>query len=196
MFSEYHISTAWHRLFGVALAMILGTNVWAQTAADADRAYKELIEMRIDTGISKETFYAKAMECCRIQRNVLVATPMGVAGFANAQSTLKSLYPFVRSGAGYYSQAHQDSVAIIFAKMAVDIAMMQEMRDQGLRSTPDYPNFVYYVASRTYNAGQNDPQQYVDAIKYLKEYMDVTDASQHPRVLAYLKEAEQLVAQM
>ena len=180
----------------LSLSQFLILPVGAQTAEDADRAYKKLIEMRIDTGVSKDSFYVKALECCRIQRNVLLATPTGIAAYAKAQSTLKSLYPFVRSGAGYYSQAHKDSAAIVYAKMAVDIAMMQEMRDQGLRTTPDYPNFVYYVASRTYNAGQDDPQQYVEAVKYLKEFMDVTDASQHPRVLAYLKEAEQLVTQM
>lgn len=167
----------------------------AQTAEEADRAYKQLIEMRIDTGISKDSFYIKVLECCRIQRNVLLSTPTGVTGYAKAQSTLKSIYPFVCSGAGYYSQSHRDSIAIVYAKMAVDIAMMQEMRDQGLRTTPDYPKFVYFTAARTYNAGQNDPQQYVEAIKYLQEYMDVTDVSQHPRVMAYLKEAQQLAVQ-
>lgn len=180
----------------LSLSQFIILPLGAQTAEDADRAYKELIEMRMDTAVSKDTFYAKVLECSRIQRSVLIASPMGVAAYAKAQSTLKSLYPFIRSGAGYYSQAHRDSLALIYAKMAVDIAIMQEMRDQGLRTMPDYPNFVYFVASRTYNAGQNDPQQYVEAIKYLKEYMDVTDVSQHPRVLAYLKEAEHLAAQM
>lgn len=196
MMNGLKINTAWSRLIGLALAIIFCTTIGAQTAEEADRAYKELIEMRIDTGISKDTFYIKAMECCRIQRNVLIASPTGVASYTKAQSTLKSLYPFVRSGAGYYSQAHRDSLAVIYAKMAVDIAMMQEMHDQGLRTTPDYPSLVYFVAARTYNAGQNDSQKYVEAIKYLKEFMDVTDASQHPRVFSYLKEAEQLVAQM
>ena len=180
----------------LSLSQFIILPLGAQTAEDADRAYKELIEMRMDTAVSKDTFYAKVLECSRIQRSVLIASPMGVAAYAKAQSTLKSLYPFIRSGAGYYSQARRDSLALIYAKMAVDIAIMQEMRDQGLRTMPDYPNFVYFVASRTYNAGQNDPQQYVEAIKYLKEYMDVTDVSQHPRVLAYLKEAEHLAAQM
>lgn len=196
MYTEKNTSNVRCRIAGLTLACILCLTTWGQTAEDADRAYKELIEMRIDTGLNKEVFYAKALECCHMQRSVLMSTPMGVSGFAKAQSTLKALYPFVRSGAGYYSQARRDSIAIVFAKMAVDIAMLQEMRDQGLRSAPDYPNFVYYVASRTYNAGQNDPQQYAEAIKYLKEYMEVTDASQHPRVLAYLKEAEHLVGQM
>jgi len=196
MKSENHINTGWCRLIGLALTVIFYTTVCAQTAEEADRAYKKLIEMRIDTGISKDTFYTKALECCRIHRNVLVSTPTGVTSYAKAQSTLKSLYPFVRSGAGYYSQGHRDSIAIIYAKMAVDIAMMQEMRDQGLRTAPDYPSLVYYVAARTYNAGQNDSQQYIEAIKYLKEFMDVTDASQHPRVFSYLKEAQQLVSQM
>ena len=194
MFYGNNTNFVWHRLIGLVLTWALCTALWAQTAEDADRAYKQLIEMRIDTGISKDSFYVKALECCRLQRNVLLSTPKGIAGYAKAQSTLKSLYPFVRSGAGYYSQSRRDSIAIVYAKMAVDIAMMQEMRDQGLRTTTDYPNFVYYVASRTYNDGQNDPQHYIEAIKYLKEYMEVTDASQHPRVLAYLKEAQQLAA--
>ena len=162
MMNGHKINTAWSRLLGLALAIVFCTTIGAQTPEEADRAYKELIEMRIDTGISKDTFYIKAMECCRIQRNLLIASPTGVASYTKAQSTLKSLYPFVRSGAGYYSQAHRDSLAVIYAKMAVDIAMMQEMRDQGLRTTPDYPSLVYFVATRTYNAGQNDSQKYVD----------------------------------
>jgi len=49
---------------------------------------------------------------------------------------------------------------------------------------------VYFVGSRSYNA-----QQYEDAVKYLKEYIEVTDPSMHPRVLLYLQEAEHLLIQ-
>ena len=120
-----------------------------------------------------------------------MSTSKGLNDFSKTQDVLKSLYTIVRSGAGYYSQKQQDSIAITYAQMAVDIAMMQEMRDHGLRTGSDYPNFVYYVASRTYNAGK-----YEQAAKYLKEYINVTDVSMHPRVLAYLKEAENVVRQL
>lgn len=185
--------TTRHRLFWSLLLvlMLAYCPAWGQTVEEADRAYKDLITMRQDTSFTKDQMYSKAMYITKIYQQHLISTPSGVEGFNKAQSMLKSLYPFIRSGAGYYSQAHQDSIAVVYAQMAVDIAMMPEMQGQGLRNSPDYPNFVYYVASRTYNAGH-----YEAAIKYLKEYMDVTDPSMHPRVLAYLKEAEHLFSQM
>jgi len=108
----------------------------SQTISDAENAYKELTLMRTDTSVSKVVFYAKVMSVTKAFRQQLLSTPSGVNGYAKAQSMLKSLFPFVRSGAGYYSQNHQDSMAVLFAKTAVDIAMMQEMRDQGLRKSP------------------------------------------------------------
>jgi hypothetical protein len=147
--------------------------------------------MRTDTAVSKEDFYGKVLSCCHEYKTMLLSTPSNVENYHKVQSIIKSLYPFVRSGAGYYSQHQQDSVAFNYAQTAVDIAMMKEMKDQGLRTSLDYPNLVYYVASRTYNANRIE-----EAIKYLKEYIEVTDVSMHPRVLAYLKEAEYRMIQM
>lgn len=163
---------------------------WGQASDDPYESYKQLLLMRSDTAVTKEMLYNKAMACSQEYRTMLYSLPTSVAGYAQTQEVVKSIYSFIRSGAGYYSQQHQDSIAMIFARTAVDIAMMKEMKDQGLRATPDYPSFVYFVASRSFNA-----ENYEDAAKYLKEYIDVTDASKHPRALPFLEQAENIVAQ-
>lgn len=162
----------------------------AQTMAEADAMYKQFMYMRADTSFTKEQIYVKALECSRAYTNILKATPSGVDGYDKCKSVLVSLYPFLKGGAGHCSQAQKDSLAMVFAKTAISVAMMKEMQNEGLRKDSYYPQLVYFVAARTYNA-----EKYEDAIIYLKEYMDVTDVSKHPRVLSFLKEAEGIVAQ-
>lgn len=162
----------------------------AQTMTDADAMYKQFMFMRADTSFTKEQIYVKALECTKVYKTILTATPSGVDGYDKCKSVLTSLYPFLKGGAGHCSQVHKDSLAMAFAKTAIGVAMMKEMQTEGLRKDSYYPQLVYFVAARTYNA-----EQYDDAILYLKEYMDVTDVSKHPRVLQFLKEAEGIVAQ-
>ena len=164
---------------------------WGQDINDPYRSYLELLEMRNDTAVNKVVFYARTLACCQEYKALLLSTPSGLSGYDKAKSVMKSLYSFVRSGAGYYSQQHQDSIALNFAQTAVDIAMLKEMQDQGLRTMPDYPNLVIFVGSRVFNMGK-----YEDAVKYLTEFINVTDVSLHPKVLMYLREAEGIVAQM
>ena len=180
-----------HKPWWVVLILALCTTTASgQTMAQADAAYKELVMMRnIDT-ISKSDIYMKTFDCCRAYKHILISSPSGVESFDKSRSVLASLYPLLKAGAGFYSQTKQDSVAMAFAREAVDLAMMKEMAEEKLRKDSYYPNLVYFVAARTYNA-----EDYESAIVYLKEYMDVTDVSKHARVLDYLKEAEGLVAQ-
>ncbi len=170
--------------------VICSLSAKAQTMADADAMYKQFMLMRADTSFTKEQIYVKALECTRAYKAILTATPSGADGFDKCKSVLTSLYPFLKGGAGHSSQEHKDSLAMVFAKTAIGVAMMKEMQNEGLRKDNYYPQLVYFVAARTYNA-----EQYDDAIVYLKEYMDVTDVSQHPRVLQFLKEAEAIVSQ-
>ena len=178
------------RILYIAMMVICSLSAKAQTMADADAMYKQFMFMRADTSFTKEQIYVKALECSKAYKNILTATPSGVDGYDKCKSVLVSLYPFLKGGAGHCSQAHKDSLAMVFAKTAINVAMMKEMQNEGLRKDNYYPQLVYFVAARTYNA-----EQYEDAIVYLKEYMDVTDVAQHPRVLSFLKEAEGIVAQ-
>lgn len=178
------------RILYIAMLALWGLTVKGQSLADADAMYKQFMFMRADTSYTKEQIYVKALECTKVYKEILNATPSGADGFDKCKSVLTSLYPFLKGGAGHCSQEHKDSLAMVFAKTAIGVAMMKEMQNEGLRKDNYYPQLVYFVAARTYNA-----EQYEDAIVYLKEYMDVTDVSQHPRVLQFLKEAEGLVAQ-
>ncbi len=172
------------------LLVICTLSAKAQTLADADAMYKQFMFMRADTSFTKDQIYLKALACSKAYKDILIATPSGADGFDKCKSVLVSLFPFLKGGAGHFSQAQKDSTAMDFAKTAINVAMMKEMQNEGLRKDSYYPQLVYFVAARTYNA-----EQYDDAIVYLKEYMDVTDVSKHPRVLQFLKEAEALVAQ-
>jgi hypothetical protein len=164
--------------------------VQPEVKTDPYKDYQELLMMVSDTAVSKPQFYDYALACCRKYTTLLHATSSDLEGYNKLKLVMKSLYSFVRSGAGYYSQQGQDSIALIQAQTAVDVAMLKEMADQGIRSMPDYPNYVLFVASRIFNA-----RRYEEAVKYLTEYINVTDASLHPRVLVYLNEAESIVAQ-
>ncbi|MBP5798302.1 MAG: caspase family protein [Prevotella sp.] len=177
-------------IFYMAMLSICALSAKAQTMAEADSIYKQFMFMRADTSFTKEQIYVKALECSKAYKAILTATPSGVDGYDKCKSVLVSLFPFLKGGAGHCSQAHEDSLAMVFARSAIDVAMMKEMQNEGLRKDSYYPQLVYFVAARTYNA-----EQYEDAVVYLKEYLDVTDVSQHPRVLSFLKEAEGLIAQ-
>ena len=185
-----HLINQHKPLWVVLILTICTLSAKAQTMEQADEAYKQLIMMRSTDSISKDDIYMKAFECSRSYKQILISSPSGVESFDKSRTVLASLYPFLKAGAGYYSQQKKDSIAIVFAREAVDIAMMKEMASEDLRKDSYYPNLVYFVAARTYNS-----EEYEDAIIYLKEYMDVTDVSKHARVLSYLKEAEGLVAQ-
>ena len=165
---------------------------WGQTVSSNDRyqAYYDLLMMRTDTAVNKVVFYEKALSCSREYRALLLSTPSNADYYGKTQSVVKELYALVHMGAGFYSQNHQDSLAYEYAKMAVDLAMMKEMSDQGLRNAREYPSLVLFTGSRAFNAGK-----YEQAIKYLTEYIHVTDESQHPRVLHFLQRAESIVAQ-
>ena len=178
------------RILYIVLMVICSLSAKAQTMADADAMYKQFMLMRTDTSFTKTQIYVKALECSKAYKAILTATPSGADGFDKCKSVLTSLFPFLKGGAGHSSQAHNDSLAMVFAKTAIGVAMMKEMQNEGLRKDNYYPQLVYFVAARCYNA-----EQYDDAIVYLKEYMDVTDVSQHPRVLQFLKEAEAIVSQ-
>lgn len=177
-------------LWVVMILLVCATTVKGQTLAQADNNYRQFVMMRSIDTISKGDIYLKALECEREYKQVLISSPSGVESFDKSCAVLATLYPFLKAGAGYNSQAKQDSLAMVFAKEAVDLAMMKEMQSKNLRKDNYYPELVYFIAARTYNK-----EDYENAIVYLKEYMDVTDASKHTRVLAYLKEAEGLVAQ-
>ena len=179
-----------HKVLGLVLGLLLPASMaWGQTMEDADKEYNALVEMENDTSVTKERFLESALACSQTVVTVLKSLPRGVEDYATAKSILMSLCPLVKSGAGYYSQAGKDDLAVNFAQAAVEISMMNEMRDQELRKTPDYPNLVHFVASHKFN-----DKQYELAAKYLQEYLDVTDVSQHEKNLPFLRLAKNQLA--
>lgn len=178
------------RILYIAVMVICSLAAKAQSMAEAEAMYKQFMVMRVDTSFTKEQVYVRALECSKVYKNILTTTPSGIDSYKKCKSVLMSLFPFLKGGAGHCSQIHKDSLALVFAKTAIGIAMMKEMQDEGLRKDSYYPQLVYFVAARCYNA-----EQYDEAVLYLREYIDITDVSQHPRVLQFLKEAESIVSQ-
>lgn len=183
----------------VLIPMLFTGRVWAQSIEEDEEEEREEIEnpikrilflMGTDTACTKEQLYGKALEYSQTYKAALIASPAGTKNYAQSQLVLKDLYTYLKAGAGYYSQGGDDSLALIFARSTVDIAMMKEMREQGIREDKYYPTLVYFVITHDFNAGQLE-----DAVKYMTEYMDVTDVSLHPRVLPFLEEAKLFLAQ-
>lgn len=179
-----------HKVLGLVMGLLLPASMaWGQTMEDVDKEYNALLEMQNDTSVTQERFYEAVMACSKTLVTVVKSLPRGVEDYTEAKSILMSLCPLVKSGAGYFSLEKKDDLAVDFAQAAIDISMMNEMRDQGLRTLDDYPNLVLFVASHRFNDKQYEP-----AARYLQEYMDVTDVSQHEKVLTFLRVAKNQVA--
>ena len=179
-----------HKVLGLVLGLLFPASMaWGQTMEEADKEYKALLEMQnqmvSDTAVTQERFLEAALACSQTFVTVLKSLPSGVEDYATAKNILLSICPLVKSGAGYFSQAQKDDLAVEYAQAAVEISMMSEMRDQELRTTPDYPSLVYFVASHKFNARQFEP-----AARYLQEYLDVTDVTEHTKVVSFLRAAK------
>ena len=183
-----------HKVVGLVLGLLFPVSMaWGQTMEEADKEYKALLEMQnqmaSDTTVTQERFLEAALACSQTFVTVLKSLPSGVEDYATAKNILLSVCPLVKSGAGYFSQAQKDDLAVEYAQAAVEISMMSEMRDQELRKTPDYPSLVYFVASHKFNARQFEP-----AAKYLQEYLDVTDVTEHAKVVPFLRAAKNQIS--
>ena len=152
---KYLLTTSHHSKLqnGLALVfMLLSCQAWGQVANDSDetdQAFKELIMMQADTSFSKKQVYDKVLDLTKTVTDELQSSPRGVESYKKGQDRLKSLYSLLRSGAGHFSQMHEDSIALIYAQAAVDIAMFEEMKDAGLRQSPDYPNVMALLRHTT-----------------------------------------------
>lgn len=188
------VSTGRHSLwcFVFALLFLPVGSLRAQSELlelQADSLYRQFVAMRIDTGSTKGDIYNKSLECCLAYKKLMQSSPEVMPQFDKSRKAINSLLPFVKAGAGYNSEAGNDSLGLIFAKEYVDFVMMREMSDSLLRKDSYYPNVVLYLASHKYNAGMFD-----EAVVYLREYLDITDPSRHSDILGFLKQAEELLA--
>lgn len=152
MDKKTHLLKNQYKSLGLVLVLVfLSTAMHGQTIAQADNTYKQFIMMRSVDSISKDEIYMKSLECARAYKQVLINSPKGVENYDKSCMLLASLFNFLKAGAGYFSQARKDSAAVIFAREAVDLAMMTEMREKNLRQDRYYPELVYFIAARTYN---------------------------------------------
>ena len=105
-------------LWGVLILTICTISAKAQTMAQADEAYKQLIMMRSTDSISKDDIYMKAFECCRSYKQILISSPSGVESFDKSRNIHPNLVYFVAARA-YNSEEYED--AIIYLKEYMDV---------------------------------------------------------------------------
>lgn len=128
MDKKTHLLKNQYKSLGLVLVLVfLSTAMHGQTIAQADNTYKQFIMMRSVDSISKDEIYMKSLECARAYKQVLINSPKGVENYDKSCMLLASLFNFLKAGAGYFSQARKDSAAVIFAREAVDLAMMTEI---------------------------------------------------------------------
>ncbi|MCR4919515.1 MAG: caspase family protein [Prevotella sp.] len=136
--------------------------------------------------MKKEDIYLAAYRLNTTYKDILDVSPRLSENYTKAKTALRELFGFLTNGAAFYSQRKDAKSAFAFAEEAVNLAMTKEMQDKGLRNEKAYAGIVYFAATYTYNS-----ENFEQAVKYLQEYVDVTDAAKHSRVKPFLEQAKQ-----
>src|SRR5574344_69757 len=175
-----------HRLVYVVLTVFLfccHTAVTGQTVQQADAAFKEFVRLN-NNGGDRSQMFASLYTCYQDYVAVLKSASSGSPSYIQAKNALKTIYPYLQNGAGFYSQNGDQAHATQFAKAYVDMPLMDQFRGETLPKDNYYPTIVYFAACNTYNDGD-----YANAIKYLNEYLKTGETSKRKTVLGYLYQA-------
>ena len=175
-------SIRWLLLIAV---IVCSSSIRSQTLDDAESAYRNVILMYNSADFTKDTTYQQALACGRMYQRILRQTPRNADQYAKCLSRLKEIVTIMQNAASYHSQLRQDSAAIVYAREAIDISMMKEMSNQGLRQASNYSNLLMFTISRMYNTAvdnRNNVPLLRGIIKYMNEYLTVTDSTMYQRI--------------
>ncbi len=165
---------------------ILG-NVYAQnTPLEEASAYYRAFLMQTKSGTNSEDMYYNLQNA--YSRYCSVINAGANYNIDEIRSAFKTMWPFMKSGAVYYSKKRQQNRALFFAKAYIDIPSMDISKSDGYITDSYYPTLVYFAASGCYNS--ND---YRSAIRYFKEYINTGDTENKRRVYAFMIKAHTLL---
>nr|MBP7471916.1 caspase family protein [Prevotella sp.] len=155
----------------------------AQTTQDADAAFKEFVRLNNTNG-DRTTMFNMLYTCYTDYVAIINHSSKGSDTYNQAKVALKTIYPYLQNGAGFFSQNGNQQNATAFARACVDLPLMDAFIGETFQHDNYYPTIVYFAACNTYNASD-----YTSAIKYLNEYLRTGDTSKRKTVLSYLYQA-------
>lgn len=154
----------------------------AQSMAQSDRALKEFVMLN-NSGGNKSEMYRALQTCYQGYINIVKSNYQG-DDYNQARESLKIIYPYLQSAAGYYSQINNQRMATFFACAYVDMPMLDAFRDERFSHDSYYPTIVYFAASNSFNSGD-----YEAAIKYYEEYLKTGEQGKRKNAYGYLYKA-------
>lgn len=154
----------------------------AQSAEQSDLALKNFVRLN-NSGGNKAEMYQALHTCYQGYLNIVKSKTQG-ADYNQARESLKIIYPYLQSAAGYYSQNNNQRMATFFARAYVDMPMLDAFRDEQFAHDNYYPTIVYFAASNTFNAGDYDA-----AINYYNEYLKTGEQTKRKNAYGYLYKA-------
>lgn len=176
----------YHRLLLTAtLFLVLATAILpAQDSADAiyktaNRQYV-LFESERDKGVDYELMYDYLIDSYSKFVDVLNC-PGNESCIAGAKNRLKSIYPYLFSGAMYCYDKKEQSKGFALASAYIDLPYMPQMRSELLPRDERYPSVVFFAAVSAYNMDNK-----VDALKYFREYLSTGAELQQKECYVYM----------
>ena len=154
----------------------------AQTVEQSEAALKEFVRLN-NGGGNRSDMYQALQVCYQGYLNVVNAGPSH-GSYEQARESLKLIYPYLQSAAGFYSQNGDQRRATWFARACIDMPLLDAFRDERFTHDGYYPTIVYFAASNTFNAGD-----YEAAIKYYNEYLRTGEQAKRKNAYGYLYKA-------
>ena len=95
----------------------------AQTAQEADAAFKEFVRLNNTNG-DRATMFNTLYTCYTGYVAVINRSSKGSESYNQAKVSLKTIYPYLQNGAGFFSQNGNQQNATAFARACVDLPLM------------------------------------------------------------------------
>lgn len=163
--------------FILILFIVLGIciEVVAQDAATlfkrANQQYV-LFESERDKGESSTEMYVYLLESYNLYVQIL-DIPNNSAQLVGTKNRLRSIYPYLMSGAAYFSQNKQPVKFLDLATAYIELPQRKAFRGELLQRDNQYPGLLYNAALGYYNL-----KKYAIAIKYFREFMNIGSADE------------------
>lgn len=168
----------------LAALMILSANPGIGYAATpSEDAYTAFNKLRA-SGANENSIYSSLHECFKTSLNQLNASQPGSEQQTAAIKTLVNIYPFLKTGAFYFSNNNNQNNALVFACAYIDASMHPATRNLLTARDEQYATLAYFAASGLYNRGSKTM-----AIPYFRAYLESGDQKHRKDVMAYMAKA-------
>lgn len=184
MIKKITILSSVRRVVTIALtAVMVLTPLLAEGASLAGEAFQKFNSLR-SSGAKDDAIYASIHDCFKIAMSQLENSQPASEPYNEAKTILLEIYPFLRSGAFYFSSKNNQNNALVFACDYLDISVNKAFSDMAFEKDDQYAKLAYFAASGVYNRGDKKK-----AIPYLKAYIASGQQTNRKNVFNFLAKA-------